>query len=49
MVTRDYDVVLYGAGGFTGKQTVAYFAQHAPENVRWALAGRHQGRLGGGA
>ncbi len=27
---RDYDVLLYGAGGFTGRQTVAYFAAHAP-------------------
>jgi short subunit dehydrogenase-like uncharacterized protein len=45
MTTRDYDVVLYGAGGFTGRQTVAYFARHAPEGLRWALAGRHRGKL----
>ncbi len=44
MQNRDYDVVLYGASGFTGKQTVAYFAQHAP-NVRWALAGRNREKL----
>lgn len=44
MQTRDYDVVLYGASGFTGKQTVAYFAQHAP-NLRWALAGRNREKL----
>ncbi|MBI1761268.1 MAG: saccharopine dehydrogenase NADP-binding domain-containing protein [Acidobacteria bacterium] len=44
MQTRDYDVVLYGASGFTGKQTVAYFAQHAP-NVRWAMAGRNHEKL----
>ncbi len=37
--SRDYDVVLYGAGGFTGRQTVAYFAAHAPMNLRWAIAG----------
>ena len=36
---RDYDVLLYGAGGFTGRQTVAYFAAHAPPGVRWAIAG----------
>ncbi len=42
---KDYDVVLYGAGGFTGKQTVAYFAQHAPADLRWALAGRHRDKL----
>jgi short subunit dehydrogenase-like uncharacterized protein len=37
--TRDYDVLLYGAGGFTGRQTVAYFAAHAPPGLRWAMAG----------
>ena len=36
---RAYDVVLYGAGGFTGRQTVAYFAKHAPAGLRWAIAG----------
>ena len=36
---RDYDVLLYGAGGFTGRQTVAYFAAHAPADLRWAIAG----------
>ncbi len=36
---RDYDVLLYGAGGFTGRQTVHYFARHAPPGLRWAIAG----------
>jgi short subunit dehydrogenase-like uncharacterized protein len=36
---RDYDVLLYGAGGFTVRQTVAYFAAHAPPQLRWAIAG----------
>ena len=36
---RDYDVLLYGAGGFTGRQTVAYFTAHAPAGLRWAIAG----------
>lgn len=42
---RDYDVVLYGASGFTGRQTVAYFAKHAPPGVRWAIAGRDRRKL----
>jgi short subunit dehydrogenase-like uncharacterized protein len=42
---KDLDVVLYGAGGFTGRQTVAYFAQHAPADLHWAIAGRHRARL----
>jgi short subunit dehydrogenase-like uncharacterized protein len=43
---RPYDVVLYGASGFVGKQTVQYFANHAsPEKVRWAIAGRSRQKL----
>ncbi|MCU0550027.1 MAG: saccharopine dehydrogenase NADP-binding domain-containing protein [Leptolyngbya sp. Prado105] len=46
MSERSYDVVLYGASGFVGKQTVQYFANHtAPEQVRWAIAGRNRQRL----
>ncbi len=45
MDSRPFDVLLYGAGGFTGRQTVAYFAAHAPAGLRWALAGRHLDRL----
>ncbi|HEU5293908.1 MAG TPA: saccharopine dehydrogenase NADP-binding domain-containing protein [Burkholderiaceae bacterium] len=41
---RLYDVVLYGATGFVGRQTVAYFAAHA-DGVRWALAGRSAEKL----
>jgi short subunit dehydrogenase-like uncharacterized protein len=46
MIERDYDVVLYGASGFTGKQTVRYFAENAPAGkVRWAIAGRSREKL----
>lgn len=41
---RRYDVVLYGASGFVGRQTVAYFAQHAG-GLRWAVAGRNAAKL----
>ncbi|MBS1811175.1 MAG: saccharopine dehydrogenase NADP-binding domain-containing protein [Acidobacteria bacterium] len=44
MTNRDYDVVLYGASGFTGKQTVEYFAKRAG-TVRWAIAGRNREKL----
>lgn len=39
------DIVLFGAGGFTGRQTVAYLARHAPRDLRWAVAGRHRDKL----
>jgi short subunit dehydrogenase-like uncharacterized protein len=43
---RLYDVVLYGASGFVGKQTVQYFANPASgESVRWAIAGRNRQKL----
>ncbi len=45
MPQREFDVVLYGASGFTGRQTVEYFAAHAPEDLRWAIAGRNREKL----
>ena len=45
MPTRDFDVVLYGATGFVGRQTVAYFAHNAPKRLRWAIAGRDHAKL----
>ncbi len=41
---RKYDIILYGATGFVGHQTVAYLAQHA-KGVAWAIAGRSQAKL----
>ncbi|GAA1352779.1 saccharopine dehydrogenase family protein [Saccharothrix algeriensis] len=40
-----YDLVLFGATGFTGELTAAYLAAHAPEGTRWALAGRNPAKL----
>jgi short subunit dehydrogenase-like uncharacterized protein len=37
---RQYDIVLFGATGFTGRLTAEYLAGHTPESTRWALAGR---------
>ena len=46
MPDRQYDVVLYGASGFTGRQTVQYFARNTrPSEVRWAIAGRNRQAL----
>ena len=43
--TRPYDVVLFGATGFTGGLTADYLAAHAPAGLRWALAGRNERKL----
>jgi short subunit dehydrogenase-like uncharacterized protein len=45
MSDRTYDVILYGASGFVGTQTVEYFAHHCDSGVRWAIAGRKQQKL----
>ena len=42
---RPFDIVLFGATGFTGGLTAEYLAGHAPEGTRWALAGRSPDKL----
>ncbi|HVW48737.1 MAG TPA: saccharopine dehydrogenase NADP-binding domain-containing protein [Solirubrobacterales bacterium] len=42
---REYDLVLFGATGFTGGLTAEYLAAHGPAGLRWALAGRNRAKL----
>ncbi|MDG4799356.1 saccharopine dehydrogenase NADP-binding domain-containing protein [Micromonospora sp. WMMD980] len=42
---RAYDLILLGATGFTGGLTAEYLARHAPDRLRWALAGRNPAKL----
>ncbi|MEU3845220.1 saccharopine dehydrogenase NADP-binding domain-containing protein [Streptomyces sp. NPDC028635] len=42
---RPYDIVLFGATGFVGTLTAEYLAAHAPEDLRWAVAGRDTSKL----
>ncbi|MCW2721795.1 trans-acting enoyl reductase family protein [Pseudonocardia sp.] len=42
---RPYDVVVYGATGYVGALVAAYLAEHAPAEVRIALAGRSAAKL----
>ncbi|MBS1882291.1 MAG: saccharopine dehydrogenase NADP-binding domain-containing protein [Actinobacteria bacterium] len=42
---RDYDLVLFGATGFTGGLTADYLAANGPEGLRWALVGRNRAKL----
>jgi short subunit dehydrogenase-like uncharacterized protein len=44
-MSRTYDVVVFGATGFTGELTALYLAKNAPAGLRWALAGRNRGKL----
>ena len=41
-----YELVIYGASGFTGQFVIEYVARAAVEhNLSWAVAGRSEGRL----
>jgi short subunit dehydrogenase-like uncharacterized protein len=42
---KRYDIILYGATGFTGQRAAAYLQEHAPMSVRWAIAGRSEAKL----
>ncbi len=44
---RELDLVLFGATGFTGRLTAEYLAHHAPDGLRWGLAGRNESKLEG--
>ena len=43
--SREHDIVLFGATGFTGALTAEYLAEHAEGGTKWALAGRNQSKL----
>ncbi len=45
MSARTYDLVLFGATGYTGGLTAEYLARNVPASTRWALAGRNRSKL----
>jgi short subunit dehydrogenase-like uncharacterized protein len=46
MNERDFDVVVFGATGVTGRQVAAYLAERtAGDGARWAAAGRNPDKL----
>jgi short subunit dehydrogenase-like uncharacterized protein len=42
---RAFDIVVFGATGFTGGMTAEYLARNAPAHLRWAIAGRSAASL----
>lgn len=42
---RQYDLVLYGATGYTGKLTAEYIVKHLPSEFKWAVSGRSSKKL----
>ncbi len=46
MSEREFDIVVFGAGGVTGRRVAAYLAERSAETeLRWAAAGRDRERL----
>ncbi len=46
MAERDFDVIVFGATGVTGRRVAAYLAQRATETgARWAAAGRDAAKV----
>lgn len=44
--TREYDLIIFGATGFTGQYVVEEVARIAEEeNITWAIAGRNVAKL----
>ena len=42
---RDFDIVIYGATGFTGRLVAEYLVQAYPTGLNWAMAGRSRTKL----
>jgi saccharopine dehydrogenase (NAD+, L-glutamate forming) len=42
---RAFDIIVFGATGFTGGMTAEYLAKSAPAGLRWAIAGRSREAL----
>lgn len=43
--SRQYDLVVFGATGYTGKLTAEHITTHLPTDLKWAIAGRSESKL----
>ncbi len=41
----EFDIVVFGASGFTGRLVAEYLAQQYPSGLKWAMAGRNLDKL----
>ena len=46
-IKREYDILVYGATGFTGKLVAEYLVTNAPSSVKLAIGGRSLSKLKG--
>lgn len=42
---RDFDIIVYGATGYTGRLVAEYLSQTHDPSLRWAMAGRNADKL----
>ena len=46
MSQKEFDIIVYGASGYTGQLVAEYlFGQYGTGKLRWAMAGRSQDKL----
>ena len=45
MSTRDFDLIVYGATGFTGRLVAEHLLERGDDAMRWAIAGRSAEKL----
>ena len=45
--SRQYEVVLFGATGYTGKLCAQHIQAKLPHDLKWAIAGRSRAKLEG--
>lgn len=45
MSKREFDVIVYGASGYSGSITCEYIANKAPRGFKWAISGRDKVKL----
>lgn len=43
--TRQYELILLGATGYTGKLVAEWISTHLPADLKWAIAGRNAKKL----
>lgn len=42
---RQYECIVFGATGYTGKYTAEHITTHLPTDFKWAIAGRTESKL----
>lgn len=42
---RPYELIVFGATGYTGKLTAEYIQEHVATDLKWAIAGRNRSKL----